>query len=185
MKYDPEIHHRQSIRLRRYDYARAGWYFVTVCARGKEHLFGEVAEGEMVLSEAGRMVQRTWENLPRRFPSIELDAFVVMPNHVHGIIQIVGAERMSAGDVGAGLALPKGAASSAPTFADIVRAFKSTSAIAVNALLGRTGKPLWQRNYYEHIIRGRGELDRIREYVTTNPLRWGQDLENPDSVWQM
>ncbi len=80
----------------------------------------------------------------------------------------------------AGLALPEGAASSAPTLGDVVRAFKSTSGIAVNALLSRSGKPLWQRNYYEHIVRNAGELNKIREYIVTNPLRWMSDPENPD-----
>ncbi len=169
MEYDPELHHRRSIRLRGYDYSRAGAYFVTVCMQGKRPVLGEIVEGEMVLNEAGRLVGRAWEILPRRFPHITLDAFVAMPNHVHGIIM-----------VGAGLALPEGAASSAPTVGDIVRAFKSTSAIAVNALLLRSGEPLWQRNYYEHIIRKDGELSKIREYMATNPLRWASDPENPN-----
>jgi REP element-mobilizing transposase RayT len=101
---------------------------------------------------------------------MELDAFVVMPNHVHGIAVFVGA----------GLALPEenGAASSAPTLGDVVRAFKSLSAIHVNRLLRRSG-PLWQRNYYEHVIRNERELDKIREYIATNPLRWALDRENP------
>src|SRR5712692_7690078 len=100
MKYDPKTHHRRSMRLQGYDYSRPGAYFVTVCTEGKRALFGEIVEGEMVLSEAGRLVRRAWEILPRQFPNITSDAFVVMPNHVHGIII-----------VGAGLALPKGAAS--------------------------------------------------------------------------
>ncbi len=193
MEYDPELHHRRSIRLRGYDYSRAGAYFVTVCTQGKRPLLGEIVEGEMVLNEAGRLVGRAWEVLPRRFPHITLDAFVAMPNHVHGTI-IVGAglalpkgaassavpRNPAPGRWWPGLALPEGAASSAPTLGDIVRAFKSTSAIAVNALLLRSGEPLWQRNYYEHIIRNHGELSKIREYMATNPLRWASDPENPD-----
>lgn len=91
MKFDPDIHHRQSIRLRGYDYASAGAYFITVCTRNRECLFGEVLDGEMQLNDAGWIVRQAWEGLPQRFPSIALDACVVMPNHVHGIV-IVGAQ---------------------------------------------------------------------------------------------
>jgi hypothetical protein len=107
---------------------------------------------------------------------IELDAFVLMPNHVHGILVLIGA----------GLALPvEGAASSAPTgtesitVGNVLRAFKSITAIAVNRLSSRSGKPFWQRNYYEHVIRNEESLNRIREYIATNPLRWELDRENP------
>jgi REP element-mobilizing transposase RayT len=104
-----------------------------------------------------------------------------MPNHVHGIVVVVN-------DVGAGLALPnqntlsdkQGAASSAPTLGDVIRTFKSLSAIGVNRRLGRSGQPLWQRNYYEHIIRNEDELNRIRQYIHDNPLNWETDEENPN-----
>jgi len=122
------------------------------------------------LTEAGQIVRRAWQILPQRFPQICVDENVVMPNHFHGVIQIVGA----------GLAPPqKGAASSAPTLAAVVRVFKSTSAIAVNALLSRQGRQFWQRNYYEHIIRNDRELELIRDYIRTNPQRWASDPENP------
>jgi REP element-mobilizing transposase RayT len=129
------------------------------------------------------MVTQIWHELPTRYGHIELGQgkFVVMPNHVHGIIH-----------VGALLAAPqfappgrgdasKGAASSAPTLGNILRAFKSISAIAVNRLLGRSGRSLWQRNYYEHIIRNEHELALTREYIANNPLQWALDRENPDS----
>lgn len=107
--YNREIHHRRSIRLKGYDYSQTGVYFVTLCTKGRECLFGDVADGRMVLNDAGRIIQRGWEDLPSRFSSVKLDAFVVMPNHVHGIIAVVGL----------GLALPgKGAAGSAPTLRD-------------------------------------------------------------------
>jgi len=90
MKYDPEIHHRRSIRLREYSYSCPGAYFVTICTREKEHLFGDVVEGEMKLNEYGQIAALCWNHLPKRFPRVELDAFIVMPNHIHGIIRIVG-----------------------------------------------------------------------------------------------
>jgi REP element-mobilizing transposase RayT len=188
MPYEPKIHHRRSIRLKLYDYSARGWYFVTICVQEKEHLLAEVGDGGMRLNEAGQIVQRAWQILPARFPGISLDDHVVMPNHFHGIVQFVGAVLAPPGnEVGAVLAPPRrhgtashqGAASSAPTLGAVVRAFKSLSAIAVNALLSRQGRPLWQRNYYEHIIRDERELWMIREYIRTNPQRWGFDRENP------
>ena len=202
--YDPKIHHRRSIRLKGYDYARPGWYFVTVCVQDTQHLLGEVVDGEMNLNEAGQIVRRAWRNLPSRFPSVLLDEHVVMPNHFHGIIHIVGAglappkqSKVGAGpappkqsNVGAGLAPPregdagiaptaKVTASRAPTLVDTVRVFKSTAARAVNVLLQRQGRRLWQRDYFEHIIRSDRELEIIREYIRTNPQRWATDPENP------
>jgi REP element-mobilizing transposase RayT len=175
--FDPDKHHRRSIRIKGYDYSRAGAYFVTICTHGRECLFGEIMDGEMRLNDAGQAAQAEWVRLPERFQSIELDEFVIMPNHLHGIIL-----------VGAGLAPPdggapnRGAASSAPTLGNILRAFKSISAIAVNRLLGRSGRSLWQRNYYEHIVRSENELAHIREYIANNPTQWALDRENPDCV---
>jgi REP element-mobilizing transposase RayT len=182
MTYNPAIHHRRSIRLKGYDYSQAGAYFITVVVQGRENLFGEIVNGEMRLNAAGEIVLQTWNDLPRRFPSIELDASVIMPNHGHGII-VIGHDT-----VGATLASPdassndQGAASSAPTndaptLAAIMRAFKSISAISVNRQLAREGQPLWQRNYYEHIIRDEKDLNRIREYIINNPLKWESDTE--------
>jgi putative transposase len=178
MRFNPDMHHRRSIRLMGYDYSRAGAYFVTVCTQQRACLFGEVAAGRMLINDAGRIVRQVWDELPNRFSTIALDAFVVMPNHVHGTIVVVGA----------GLAPPNtwapprvcpvqhmGAASSAPTVSDIVRAFKSISAIRVNRHLSRSGQPLWQRNYYERIIRDEDEMGRIREYIATNPAHWAED----------
>lgn len=171
---DSRLPRRQSLRLRGYDYSTRGLYFVTVCSHRKKCLLGTVECERVRLSPAGRAVQRAWYGLPKRFPGLMLDAFVVMPNHVHGVIAIVGA----------GLAPPAGAASCAPTGArfslgDVMRVFKSTSAIAANRVLRREGTPLWQRNFYEHIIRRGEDLTKIQRYVLENPMRWALDLENP------
>jgi putative transposase len=198
MPYDPARHHRRSIRLAQYDYSLAGAYFVTVCAHERNCLFGDVVDADMLLNDAGRLVQTAWDELPGRFPGVELDGFMIMPNHVHGIVILGGAAIVGTGPgaVGAGLALPwepgaaigahsnQGAASSAPTPAtatlgDVIRAFKSISALYVNRQLMRSGS-LWQRNYYERIIRDEAELQRIREYIETNPARWADDSENPN-----
>ena len=171
MPYDPEHHARRSIRLRGYDYAQCGTYFITMCIQHRECLLGAVVDGVMELNKAGETVQSVWEALPKRFTSILLDEFVVMPNHVHGILVIVPANQKSQSE--------KGAASGAPTVGKILRAFKSISAIRVNSLLSRSGQPLWQRNYYEHIIRNERTLERAREYIAMNPRRWHLDWDNP------
>ena len=167
---------RRSIRLKGYDYTEAGAYFVTICTQDRTCLFGDVVDEEIRLNEAGQVVQAVWDELPNHYPNVELDEFVVMPNHVHGIIVIVGA------DVGAGF-------KPAPTIpvkrhglAEIVRALKTFSARRINELRGTPGRSVWQRNYYEHIIRDEESLNRIREYIANNPAQWALDRENPDIV---
>ena len=173
MKYDPARHRRRSIRLRGYDYSQAGAYFVTIVTRNRECLFGEVVEDLMRLNDAGRMVAQCWHELAAHFPHLELDEFVVMPNHVHGIIT-VGAPFMAPYGPGA---INQGAINRAPTgLGEIVRSFKAvaTRRIRQAGVLAFA----WQRNYYEHIIRDEASLNRIREYIANNPLQWELDREN-------
>ena len=153
IRFDPEKHHRRSIRLGGYDYSQAGAYFVTVCTRNRECLFGEIIDGEMRLNDAGRMVDSEWLNTPRIRPQVELDGYIVMPNHVHGIICVVddgrGTARRAPTVERFGCPVP----GSLPT---IVRAFKSAATKQINTLRGTPGTPVWQRNYYEYVIRRRG-----------------------------
>jgi putative transposase len=177
MKFDPDRHHRRSIRLRGYDYSQAGAYFVTVCVQGRERLFGDVVDGEMRLNDAGQMVVQCWHELPAHFFHLELDEFVVMPNHMHGII-IVGAPFMAPYGPGA---VNQGAINRAPTgLGEIVRSFKALATRRIR----QAGVTVfaWQRNYYEHIIRDEESLNRIREYIVNNPLQWALDRENPDFI---
>lgn len=189
-----KMRRRQSIRLSHYDYTQSGAYFITICSAQRECLFGDIRDGAMHTNTIGDLVAQTWHSLPRRFPRVTLDAFVIMPNHVHGVvciseIEMIGADRRGAAcraPVGDGANFVKGAASSAPTsaptaksLAHIIRTFKSISAIAANRLLQREGQPLWQRNYYERIIRNDEEWNRIREYIINNPAQWDDDDENP------
>lgn len=146
------------MRLPAYDYAQAGAYFITVCTHHRELLLVDDGIRDVVL--------QAWLSLPARFPSVVLDEFVVMPNHVHGVMVLGGA------------------ASGAPTqdaisLATAVRAFKSLSAVAGNKLLNRPGRPFWQRTYYEHIVRNEADLNRIRQYIRDNPANWESDPENP------
>jgi REP element-mobilizing transposase RayT len=143
-------------------------------------------DGEMILSEPGQIIHRVWEALPQRFPTIVLDAFKVMPNHLHGIFVIPGPglEPSLARATGAPVVEPgpkQGTASRTPTaMGDVVGTFKSISTITVNRLQGRTGRRLLQENFFEHIIRSVDELDKIRDYIRQNPARWPEDPENPD-----
>jgi REP element-mobilizing transposase RayT len=177
--YNSERDHRRSIRLKGYDYAQAGAYFVTICAHDREFLFGEIVNGEMTLNKTGRLVEQCWNDIPAHFPQVELDEFVVMPNHVHGILSIidaVGAKNLSP--------LPsQQRAGTSKTIGSIIRGFK----IGVTKWM-RQHTPIhdvWQRNYYEHVIRDEADLIRVREYIATNPVRWAEDAENPRNVDQI
>ncbi|MEX1254510.1 MAG: transposase [Dehalococcoidia bacterium] len=171
---------RRSIRLRGYDYSQPGAYYVTVCSAGRECLFSEVVEGAMRLSHLGSEVEAAWSELPSHYPMVDLDAFVVMPNHVHGVIVLLDGAAPEEDLVGAGLRPSRQAAPTCPhTLPEVIRAFKSFSARRTNALRGTTGAHVWQRNYYERVVRSERELERIREYIENNPAQWENDREHP------
>ncbi len=190
MTFDPTKHHRRSIRLKGYDYTSPGWYYVTVCTHDRKFFFGDVADGQMRLNDAGRMVDFVWTQLPHQFQHITLDARVVMPNHMHGILVVVGAPLVGALG-GAGTRRPAPALSlegagtrPAPTMGDVVGAFKSITTYEYTLGVRQRNWPsfngrLWQRNFYEHVIRNEHELNTIREYVCLNPSGWAYDPENP------
>jgi len=166
---------RRSIRLLGYDYSQAGAYFITVCTQGRACLFGDVADGEMQLNDAARMVEQCWHDIPIHFPHVELDEFVIMPNHVHGILMVthdVGAKNVSP------LQTPSKPRGTSKTIGSVVRGFK----IGVTKWFRENTdvQTVWQRNYYEHIIRNDESLNRIREYIVNNPLQWALDRENPN-----
>jgi REP element-mobilizing transposase RayT len=178
MTFDPEIHHRRSIRLQHYDYAQAGAYFVTVCVQNRACLFGTISEGQMRSNDHGKIVNECWNDLPNHYGHVILDVFEVMPNHVHGIIIL------SDNTVGAGLK-PAPTCKPAPTIKhhglpEIIRAFKTFSSRRINQVRNTRGMPVWQRNYYEHVIRNEDDLNKVREYIITNPAGWDKDEENPD-----
>lgn len=196
MTFSHDKHHRRSIRLRGYDYSQAGAYFVTICVQNRACLFGDIADGAIRLNDAGQLIQTRWDELPSHYPGVETDEFEVMPNHVHGIIvltdRVVGAQFIATQFIAPhiGGAIPgkttpgasKGAMNRAPTLGVVVRGFKARVTAAVNGLRGTTGVPVWQRNYYEHIIRNDESLDQIRRYIVDNPMRWALDRENPSAV---
>jgi len=167
-------HYRKSLRLRDYDYSQSGAYFVTICTKGRQLYFEEFPALQQV-------VQTQWNGLKIRFPEIELDEFVIMANHIHGIIFIAGAIHESPlHGVGATHELPLRYRQKM-LLPKVIGYFKMNTAKPINQILNRTGQPFWQRNYYEHIIRNEKELKRIREYIQNNPLKWELDRENPKS----
>ncbi len=191
--YDPRKHDRRSIRLKGYDYSRAGAYFITIVVKRRECLFGEIADGQMQLNEFGHIVESVWDQLPARYPGIELDSFGVMPNHVHGVV-VITADAVGANPVGAihELPLPESLLRESPPrdthdpaqrrkmlLPKIVGYFKMNAAKQINLARQTPGLPLWHRNYYEHIIRNEADLKRIRDYIQANPARWAGDQLHP------
>ena len=194
--YDPEIHHRRSMRLKGYDYSQAGAYLVTVVAHGRMTHFGDVVKGRMQLNPAGEMVQRIWMEMPNRFPPIIMDEFIAMPNHVHGIIILAGAGIAGAptpndrSDIGTRKNATTGVASTSDgrtRLGDVVGAFKSLTTLEYTRGVRDKNWPpfqgrLWQRNFYEHIVRTDVSLQQYRKYIVDNPVQWPFDRENPMAV---
>ena len=191
MKYNPQIHHRRSIRLQDYDYSSKGAYFVTMCARHRECLFGEIQNERMILNEYGKIVEQCWLDLPNHYHNIVLDAYIVMPNHFHGIIFITDnvdnvraihelpqhelpqhelplQSSQQSSQQRRKMLLPK-----------IIGRFKMNAAKQINQIRNTPGIPVWQRNYYEHIIRNEESLNNIRNYIVNNPSKWYDVEYNP------
>ena len=190
MKYNPDIHKRKSIRLKGHDYSQKGSYFITICIQNRECLLGDIIKEKMILSSAGYMVKQSWCELPEKFLNIILDTFIIMPNHFHGIIVITkegghkrDEHRKDSPGEGEHKVRPYGTEEN--TIGRILQIFKSVTThkyalgVKENEWKPFPGK-LWQKNYYDHIIRNEEELSEIREYILNNPLKWIFDEENPD-----
>ncbi len=189
MNYDKYRHHRRSFRLKNYDYSQAGAYFVTICIKGRECMFGDVVDGEMGLNYAGQMVRDVWHKIPEHFPHADIDEFIVMPNHAHGIIVI--CRDGCRGEVSSPISVShipktKQGGDTPPlqrrALGQIVAYFKYQSAKRINQIRNAPAHPVWQRNYYEHIIRSEEEMNRIREYIMENPAKWAEDENNPANI---
>ena len=178
---------RRSIRLRGYDYSRAGAYFLTICVQNRECLFGEVVNGAMVSNGYGRVVQDEWHRTAQMRPNVNLDAFVVMPNHIHGILVITtkndgdGTPRRGTTRRAPTPTVERFGKPTSNTVPTIVRGFKAAVTTRINRLRDTHGARVWQRNYYEHVIRDDEALRRIRQYIADNPARWPGDEDNPVS----
>lgn len=172
-----EKYHRHSIRLKEYDYSQAGGYFVTICSYHHEMIF----DADKIQS----IVKYWWNKLPEKYANIEIDQFAVMPNHVHGVIFIVGAVHEPPEYNGVPLKrdeLPLQQKRRKMLLPAIIGYFKMNTAKHINEIRNISNRPIWQRNYYEHIIRNENELNRIREYIINNPLKWQFDRENPERI---
>lgn len=163
---------RKSPRLKDYDYAQDGAYFVTICTQNRAHLFGTVVDQEMRLNVFGGIVQTCWDDLVNHYSHIELDVFVVMPNHVHGIVVILNESPVSANREG----LRPSPTMKPHRLTEIVRAFKSFSARRMNERRNTPGQSVWQRSFHDRIIRSEKECNILREYMLTNPARWQTDM---------
>jgi len=184
MAYNSDIHNRHSIRLKDYDYSQNGAYFVTICAWQRECLFGEIVNSEMVSNDMGRIVVNEWEKTAQIRSNVDLDVFSVMPNHFHALFLIHD-------NVGTHCMHPKSAANDnrahgrAPlrrqsgSIGSVFAGFKSATTKQINIFRNNPDYPVWQRNYYERIIRNEDELSRAREYIVKNPMKWELDKENP------
>jgi putative transposase len=186
--YNPDLHHRRSIRLQGYDYWQAGAYFVTVCVQERECLFGEVEDGTVRLNYYGQIAMAYWNAIPHRFVNAGLDAFVIMPNHLHGILVLadgVGAKNSqrkvnpteSRDSANSSPLLPRGTIPG--SLGAIVQNFKLISARKINRMRGTPGQKVWQRDFYDRILRNEDELFHAREYIALNPARWEEDEHYP------
>jgi REP element-mobilizing transposase RayT len=226
VKYNPDKRHRRSLRLKGYDYSSPGAYFITICTHQRECLFGEIVDGEMQLNPLGNVVRSHWMKLSHHHAHVELDAWVIMPNHIHGILILnnlgrgaalgqdsehsnddsmpnatpsrdrgytnfdwlptepgvaFGQESQSSPSDGLPNAAPLPPRLGTGTVGAIVLNFKSVTTRSFNRIKRSPGSSIWQRNYYEHIIRSKESLCRIRQYVYNNPLMWQQDQLHPDN----
>lgn len=192
IKYNPKYHHRRSIRLKGYDYGQAGLYFITLCVQNRENIFGKVEKGEMILNEFGKIANEEWLNTSEIRKNISLGEFIIMPNHFHAIIQIdyqiatkennIGKFKSPSNTIGAIIRGYKGATTK--KIKEIIRNNSPSTGelkfapTAPTALTIGLSKSIWQRNYWEHIIRDENAYNRISQYIINNPQKWENDKLN-------
>ncbi len=188
MPYNPNTHRRRSVRMQGYDYSQAGLYYVTICTQGRECLFGNITDKKMILNDIGTIAYEYLIHIPDRYPQTTMHAFVVMPNHVHAIIEIL--------ESGDSESLPVGAIHESPLqevilhekpplslrdqrrkmlLSKIMGWYKMNSAKHINIILDRTGIPFWQRSFHDHIIRDEQSYLTIKDYINNNPANWNDD----------
>lgn len=160
---------RKSVRLKEYDYSQPGAYFVTICSRNAGNVFGEIVDTTVRLNGQGSAIADCIHSLPKRFPRVTVDSFIIMPNHIHCII-LLGNESRPGREQGA----------SEASLARIIAYLKYQSTKQINAIFNMPGKKIWQRNYYEHVVRNEADLRRVREYIENNPAKWAFDRYNPN-----
>jgi len=173
---------KRSGRLKDYDYAQAGAYFVTLVTWQRDCIFGEIVKETMHLNELGKTADKCWRSIPEHFPYVELGAYVVMPNHLHGILVIHDAGRATGrlrlreedNDIPHRINIKPGILSA------VVRSVRSTVSYRTSQEHDALG--IWQRNYYEHLIHNEREMDTIWRFIEANPAQWDKDDENPANI---
>jgi len=173
---------RRSIRLPEYDYSCAGEYFVTICVHGRECLLGDIENECMVLNDYGHCVDCYWKELPSHYNHLHLGEWVVMPNHVHGILNITDGADVGAIHESPMKELPLITKRRKMLLSKIIGRFKMNTGKQINIMRNTPGAPLWQRNYYEHIIRDAKSYTEIENYIRNNPLNWLRDQHNPVNI---
>jgi putative transposase len=172
MRGKNQILNRHSVRLKEYDYSQAGAYFVTLCAQKRKPIFGNIIDGTMQMNGTGLIIAAAWRWVSEQYPYVKLDTWVVMPNHFHGIVSLLDDRR--------------GGSRTAPTkrkpLGRLIGAFKTVSTKRINELRRTPGQSVWQRNYYEHVIRNEIDLEETREYIQNNPLKWLEDENHPANI---
>jgi len=186
VKYDPTKHHRQSIRLKGYDYGSSGAYFVTLCTHQRQCLFGEIVAGEMQLNLYGEIVAEEWQRTPEIRSNFAIDYWIVMPNHFHEIVIINNPDQSLPSQRTHSSAPPPKLLHRRPqSLSSFVAGFKSITTKRINMIRNAgtllCAPPVWQRNYYEHIIRDQDSAARIRQYIQNNPVVWEQDQLRPNN----
>jgi putative transposase len=172
---------RKLTRLANYDYSRDGMYFVTVCSKNRKCLFGEIINEEMILSDAGKILKNIWLGLPNHYVNAKLDEYIIMPNHFHCILEIISPVGTGFKPVPGDESIPENRAGfkPAPTkhhpLSEIIRGLKTFSSKLINQKYNTPGNIIWQRSFYDRIIRNESELNRIREYIFLNPSNWETD----------
>lgn len=181
----PTLPRRKPTRLRDYDYSQPGTYFVTICAQHRKCLFGTIVNGQMQLNEIGKIIVECWNRIPQHFPSVGLGDYVIMPNHIHGIItqNIVGARSPCSTENASNRRgeVTSPAHRDLPALGKIVAYFKYQSTKHINQHHNTPRTRIWQRNYHDHIIRDDPDLQRIRQYIQENPMKWELDQLHPDN----
>jgi len=165
---------RKQNRLNGYDYSQSNYYFVTICTQNRKYIFGDIANNEMILNDAGDMVNFWWQETFKKYKNISIDEYIIMPNHIHGIINIAVGARSPRPDNNKII----GRGNRAPTIGNIIAYFKYQTTKQINESQNTPGKKIWQRNYYDHIIRNDKSLNNIRQYIKNNPATWNTDENN-------
>ncbi len=174
MNSQSKIHHRKSIRLSSWDYTSDAVYFVTICTFNHQNLFAKIINGQLIFNKFGNIVQEEWLKTAELRDYVKLDEYVIMPNHFHAMIWICSGKTKIEPTV-SNSPIKKFGSIQPKSLSVIIRSFKSAVTKRINEIRRTPGAPVWQRNYYEHIIRDEKDYNRIQEYIINNPLKWADD----------